>query len=158
MYRNTYQISQYVSFVEKVYCYTPSLMSCSIPNCYHMCTNSVKNRITFLKILIKWSPKEENGSSTLLFFKKWASYRLHRKRPPRIVNRTSPNNRDFGFNTGDCLIEVTTWAGLTVLYQITTFTFSIIFGCSLILHKGTMLLNFSEMFLRTSGNYKYLIN
>jgi hypothetical protein len=51
------------------------------------------------------------------------------------------------FNTGDCLIEVTAWAGLTLLYQITTFTFSIIFGCPLILHKGTMLLNFSEMLL-----------
>ena len=38
----------------------------------------------------KWSPKEENRSSTLLFLKKWASYRLYRKRPPRIVNRTIP--------------------------------------------------------------------
>ena len=37
-----------------------------------------------------WSPKEENESSTLFFFKKWASYRLYRKRPPRIVNRTIP--------------------------------------------------------------------
>jgi hypothetical protein len=48
------------------------------------------NRFTFLKILIKWSPKEENGSSTLLFFKKWASYRLYRKWPPRIENQTVP--------------------------------------------------------------------
>jgi hypothetical protein len=39
-YRNTYQISQYLSFVEKVYSYTPSLMSCSIPSRYQMCTNS----------------------------------------------------------------------------------------------------------------------
>jgi hypothetical protein len=45
---------------------------------------------TFLKILIEWSPKEENGSSTPLFFKKWASYRLYHKWPPRIVNRTVP--------------------------------------------------------------------
>jgi len=34
--------------------------------------------------------KKKNGSSTLLFFKKWASYRLYRKRPPRIVNQTVP--------------------------------------------------------------------
>jgi hypothetical protein len=52
-----------------------------------------------------------------------------------------------GQEKGDLLIQVTAWAGLTVLYQITTFTFSIIFGCSLILHKGTMLFNFSEMLL-----------
>ena len=52
-----------------------------------------------------------------------------------------------GQEKGDLLIQVTAWAGLTVLYQITTFTFSIIFGFSLILHKGTMLFNFSEMLL-----------
>jgi hypothetical protein len=34
--------------------------------------------------------KRRKRSSTLLFFKKWALYRLYRKRPPRFVNRTVP--------------------------------------------------------------------
>ena len=89
--------------------------------------------------------------NTTFFYKKWASYRLYRKQPPRIVNRSVPKIIAISVHTVYRFTLTSPWARfkLTTLVVMGTDCIS---SCKSNYHKITITSNISQK--RELGSWK----